>query len=1088
MSAQHQDPFIFEAAPGTVDVVTEIRREAALLKTGALQNAILNSANFSSIATDEKGVIQLFNVGAERMLGYTAIEVVDKTTPADISDPQEMIARAKALSDELSTTITPGFEALVFKASRGIEDIYELTYIRKDGSRFPAVVSVTALRDDPGGIIGYLLIGTDNTARKQAEEALLKAGALQNAIFNSANFSSIATDEKGVIQLFNVGAERMLGYSAIEVVDKITPADISDPQEVIARAKELSYELSTTITPGFDALAFKASRGIEDIYELTYIRKDGSRFPAVVSVTALRDAQAGIIGYLLIGTDNTARKQVEAEQKQLDQRLRDQQFYTRSLIESNIDALMTTNPAGIITDVNKQMEALTGCTRDELIGAPFKNYFTDPERAEAGIKRALSGSRVTDYELTARARDGKETVVSYNATTFHDRDRKLQGVFASARDVTERKRFERTLQENNVELERAKAAAEKANLAKSDFLSRMSHEIRTPMNAILGMADMLWESQLDAEQMQYVEVFRRAGANLLVLINDILDLSKIEAGHIDLENIEFDLEEIVNQAIELTAVKARAKGILLVSRLVPGLPTALIGDPTRLRQILINLLGNAVKFTESGEVVLAVQNHGSKSGEIEFAISDTGVGIPPEKLETIFDDFAQADASTTRKYGGTGLGLGISRRLVEGMHGHLTASSSVGEGSTFRFTAQFDPAPENTRRARVGIGDLHGKRVLLIDHNVTSCHILRETLQAWGLESDAFHMPAEALPRLPAVMAGEERYSLVVIDSCTQGMDCFDVVAEIRRIARGLPIVMLTSDAQPGDITRRQEAGLSGYAVKPVTRAHLLRLICDAMQTREGPEVHPSLSANRQENEPVRPVRILVAEDSPDNRLLVKVYLQGSPHQVTFEEDGKAAVDRFANSDFDLILMDVRMPVMDGLAATCAIRILERQRGTPSIPIIALTANASLQDIEKSATAGCNAQLSKPISKFELLSAIEKYTRPLNATDRATPRPFEPIRIETPDLERFVPGYLMNRRKEVLLMIKLLAASDFAALVVLFHNLKGTGGGYGFPELSRLGAALEQSAKQTDVGTLRTQLAELGNYLDQVQLKRKDAI
>jgi PAS domain S-box-containing protein len=394
-----------------------------LLKTGALQSAIFNSANFSSIATDARGVIQIFNVGAERMLGYVAADVINKITPADISDPQELIARAKALSFELETPIAQGFEALVFKASRGIEDIYELTYIRKDGSRFPAVVSVIALRDAQGEIIGYLLIGTDNTARKHAEEALLKAGALQSAIFNSANFSSIATDAKGVIQIFNVGAERMLGYEALDVLNKITPADISDPQEVITRAKALSVELGTPIAPGFEALVFKASRGIEDIYELTYIRKDGSRFPAVVSVTALRDAQGGIIGYLLIGTDNTARKRIEAEQKlleaeqkQLSQRLRDYQFYTRSLFESNIDALMATDPSGIITDVNKQMEGLTGCTRDELIGAPFKNYFTDPERAEAGIKLVLSEKKVTNYELTARARDGKETVVSYNAS------------------------------------------------------------------------------------------------------------------------------------------------------------------------------------------------------------------------------------------------------------------------------------------------------------------------------------------------------------------------------------------------------------------------------------------------------------------------------------------------------------------------------------------------------------------------------------------------------------------------------------------------------------------------------------------------
>src|ERR1700682_5944431 len=288
--------------------VTKVRREEALLKAGALQSAIFNSANFSSIATDAKGVIQIFNVGAERMLGYAAAEVMNKITPADISDPQEVIARAKALSVELGTPIAPGFEALVFKASRGIEDIYELTYIREDGSRFPAVVSVTALRDAKDAIIGYLLIGTDNTARKLAEDALLKAGALQNAIFNSANFSSIATDAKGVIQIFTVGAERMLGYTAAEVMNKITPADISDPQEVIARAKALSVELGTTITPGFEALVFKASRGIEDIYQLTYIRKDGSRFGAVVSVTALRDAQDTIIGYLLIGTDNTARQ------------------------------------------------------------------------------------------------------------------------------------------------------------------------------------------------------------------------------------------------------------------------------------------------------------------------------------------------------------------------------------------------------------------------------------------------------------------------------------------------------------------------------------------------------------------------------------------------------------------------------------------------------------------------------------------------------------------------------------------------------------------------------------------------------------
>jgi PAS domain S-box-containing protein len=639
-----QDVIIGYLLIGT-DNTARQQAEEALLKAGALQRAIFNSANFSSIATDAKGVIQIFNVGAERMLGYTAAEVMNKITPADISDPQELIARAKALSVELETSITPGFEALVFKASRGIEDIYELTYIRKDGSRFPAVVSVTALRDAQDVIIGYLLIGTE-----------LKAGALQSAIFNSANFSSIATDAKGVIQIFNVGAERMLGYTAAEVMNKITPADISDPQELIARAKALSVELETSITPGFEALVFKASRGIEDIYELTYIRKDGSRFPAVVSVTALRDAQGTIIGYLLIGTDNTARKLVEAEQKKLDQRLRDQQFYTRSLIESNIDALMATDPSGIITDVNKQMEALTGCTRDELIGAPFKDYFTDPERAEAAIKLVLSEKKVTDYELTACARDGKQTVVSYNATTFYDRNRTLQGVFAAARDVPERKRVE-------AELRAAKAVAESASQTKSDFLASMSHEIRTPMNAIIGIADLLAKTPLAPEQDKYVQIFRRAGDNLLNLINDILDLSKVEASQLELERTGFSLNDHLEKVTEMMADRAHEKGLALVCEIAPNVPTDLVGDPTRLRQVLLNLLSNAIKFTESGEVSLRVAPDADSSvpTALRFTVSDTGIGIPGEKLGQVFERFTQADSSTTRRFGGSGLGLTISK-------------------------------------------------------------------------------------------------------------------------------------------------------------------------------------------------------------------------------------------------------------------------------------------------------------------------------------------------------------------------------------------------------------------------------------------
>ncbi len=685
---------------GSPDGIVEFQRQKTLLKTGALQDAIFNSAYFSSIATDEKGVIQLFNVGAERMLGYAAGDVVNQITPADISDPQELIARATALSLELDTPITPGFEALAFKASRGIEDIYELTYIRKDGSRFPAIVSVTALRDAQENIIGYLLIGTDNTARKLAEEALLKAGALQSAIFNSANFSSIATDEKGVIQIFNVGAERMLGYTATEVMNRITPADISDPQELIARATALSLELDTPITPGFEALVFKASRGIEDIYELTYIRKDGSRFPAIVSVTALRDAQENIIGYLLIGTDNTARKQVEAAQALLDQRLRDQQFYTRSLIESNIDALMMTDPQGIISDVNQQMMALTGRTRDELIGAPCKNFFTDPVRADAAIKRVLVENKVRNYELTVCAQNGEETVVSYNAATFHDRDRKLQGVFAAARDVTERKRFEHTLQEKNIELEHA-------SRMKTEFLATMSHELRTPLNAIIGFSDALKDGligPMSGTQREYIGDIFTSGQHLLSLINDILDLSKVEAGMMALELEAVDLNSLLSNSLSIVREKAATQHISLELDMSKDLGVPLL-DTRKTKQIVYNLLSNAVKFSANGgRVILRACRvarstvgvlpgiwpvHGfpladNEYGEfLEISVSDSGIGISKENMAKLFQAFSQIDSSLARKFEGTGLGLAMVKELAE-LHGGTVAVASM-EGSGARF-------------------------------------------------------------------------------------------------------------------------------------------------------------------------------------------------------------------------------------------------------------------------------------------------------------------------------------------------------------------------------------------------------------------
>ena len=820
------------------DITERKKAEEALLKAGALQSAIFNSANFSSIATDARGVIQIFNVGAERMLGYTALEVMNKITPADISDPQEVIARAQALSIELGTKIMPGFEALVFKASRGIEDIYELTYIRKDGSRFPAIVSVTALRDDQDIIIGYLLIGTDNTARKQAEEALLKAGALQSAIFNSANFSSIATDAKGVIQIFNVGAERMLGYTALEVMNKITPADISDPQGVIARAKALSIELSTQIEPGFEALVFKASRGIEDIYELTYIRKDGSRFPAMVSVTALRDAQDVIIGYLLIGTDNTVRNQVEEERKKLDQRLRDQQFYTRSLIESNIDALMTTDPAGIISDVNKQMEALTGCTRDELIGAPFKNYFTEPDRAEAGIKRVLNENKVTNYELTARARDGKETVVSYNATTFHDRERNLQGVFAAARDITERKLLDQVLQENNVELQIAMSAAEKANLAKSEFLSSMSHELRTPLSAILGFAQLIESGTPPPSptQKRSVDQILLAGWYLLNLINEILDLALIESGKLSLSPELVSLAAVMHECEDMIEPQAQKRDITMV---FPDreLPYFIKTDRTRIKQILINLLSNAIKYNRRGGKVV-VKCIKVPPGRIRICVEDTGQGLSPEKIAQLFQPFNRLGQEAHSEEG-TGIGLVMTKRLVELMGGVIGVESTVGEGSVFWIETNLtDERQTHTDNAefqlaaplQLPVGS-RLRTLLYVEDNPANLMLVETLIDRRpdlrlltavdgysGIEIARTSMPDVILMdiNLPGI-SGIKALRILNDDPATAH----------------IPVVALSANAMPRDIKKGLDAGFFKYLTKPLKINEFMETLDEVLKFSE---------------------------------------------------------------------------------------------------------------------------------------------------------------------------------------------------------------------------------------------------------------
>jgi PAS domain S-box-containing protein len=540
----------------------------------------------------------------------------------------------------------------------------------------------------------------------------------------------------------------------------------------------------------------------------------------VVSVTALRDAQDAIIGYLLIGTDNTARKQVEAEQKRLDQRLRDQQFYTRSLIESNIDALMTTDPAGIITDVNKQTEALTGCTRDELIGAPFKNYFTDPERAEAGIKRVLSGSKVTDYELTARARDGKETVVSYNATTFHDRDRKLQGVIAAARDVTERKRFEQTQQENNVELERAKAAAEKANLAKSDFLSSMSHELRSPLNAILGFAQLINSESPPPtpSQTASIDQILHAGWYLLELINEILDLAQIESGKLALSLEPTSLAEVIFECQAMIEPQGQKRDIRMTFPRF-DIPYFVDADRTRLKQVLINLLSNAIKYNQANGTVV-VDCATSTPERVRVSVRDGGAGLPPDMLMQLFQPFNRLGRETSAEEG-TGIGLVMSKRLVELMGGAIGAESTVGLGSVFWFELnsaapqlEIDLAkPAAIAQAQVQQG-ARLRTLLYVEDNPANLKLVEQLI---ARRADMRLLSARD-GNLGIQLARINQPEVILMDINLPGISGIEALKILREdpATAHIPVIALSANAMPRDIEKGLQAGFFRYLTKPI--------------------------------------------------------------------------------------------------------------------------------------------------------------------------------------------------------------------------------------------------------------------------------
>ena len=905
-----------------------------------------------------------------------------------------------------------------------------------------------------------------------------RAEDLFRLVVESAPNGMLMIDRKSTIVLVNSQMEKMFGYTRQELLKK--PVDTLLPERY--RGQHPHYREEFLSDPR--ARTMGAGR------ELYALRKDGSEFPVEIGLNPVHTPEGTHILASVI--DITARKAAEEHLKENEERF-------RSMIENVKDyAIFMLDPEGRIVTWNKGAEAATGYSAEEIIGKAISLFFPITDQRgllyEQILQTALTEGRHETTMAWQLRKDGTKFCSHITTTAVRKPDGRLLGFSVVTCDLTEQ-------QKNNSELKRAKEAAEEANGVKSDFIANVSHEIRTPMTGIIGMTGLLADTELSSKQAEYCQIIRQSSEALLTVINEVLDFSKVESGKLELEIIDFDLRVAVEEVLDLFANQAEDRGIELVSLVGCDVTEKVQGDPGRVRQVLSNLVGNALKFTKAGEIAVRVRllRQTAKTVSLRFEINDTGMGIAKDKLAKLFGSFTQVDASTTRRFGGTGLGLAICKRFVELMGGEIGVDSEPDKGSSFWFTLDLLKSPENAFEVPSDRAHLRGLHMLVVEANALNRSAFDQYLTSWGISGSSAPDGRSALKMLSAAQNQGVPYDLVILDFKLPDMDGLELARKIRENPKlgAAKLLLLTSMAKKGDARSAREAGIDGYFTKPIHFSQLeecLALLMGEASTTEDSGTLLTLRTLAELKSQTR-LRILVADDNHINQKVVASLLENMGHRAEVVGNGKEAVEAYRSAPYDIVLMDLQMPEMDGFEASHQIHEIAQAKGLKT-SIVAVTARARKQDREACLARGMDDYVSKPISPMELRAAIDRTMAGAAkgaSSNNSSPNPVNPghtvdlvealASIEgNRDLLREIVQMFIEQYPRLLEQIhQALSSSDGKALAAAAHTLRSSAGQVGAHEALDGARRLEEIGERESLAKAPAVLAKLEEELVRVK-------